>query len=1706
MSKRSTAKRLSTLSLRAGVALGALLASGAQAAPDCMLSGSASIFNCGTDYIQARGLGGASGLTVTDTNTASVELRLDPTITDEDGPFQQTLTITGNSVIDRPDYAAVVMYTSVAQRDATVILDEDVQIFSRGGDIGAVWIRNETSGDISINSAALVTAFAGAGDGITATTNLGAVTLTNSGFVTSVDGRGLYADGGYNNAPEDPVEVSITNTGTVNAYQAGIRAIDYQGHSKADNQGTVDSTTRQAVVAYSANGPATILNSGTATSHDDSALYAAAETGTVTVTNSGTVTAADDPGIVAARDGYSGIRAITYTSGNVFVTNEEEGSITALDTSGTAADDAAIFAYTPSGSVTIVNDGSVHGRFAVSGISDDGSVSLTNSATIEGDEGGVYLDGATNSLTNSGSITAAAGTAVSTGDGNSTITTSGSISAASSTDTAIAFGSGNDRLVLQSGASITGIANAGTGTDTLEIATPSSRSFDASLIGSASQYRGFETILKSGAGTLTLNFGSGGGSTAQNWNVTGGTLVGSASSLGQADVLIGATATLNMAQSGTGTFSGSLSGTGSFIKSSTGVLTMSGDSGDFDGATQVTGGRLRVTGSLGGTVQVASGATLAGTGNVGAVTIASGATLAGQSGQTLGMASLTMNSGAKMAVTLGAPTTTQLFDVTGNLVLNGTVSVTAGSDFGPGVYRLISYGGTLSGSGLTIDPASTVTDGLQIQTSVAGKVNLLAEGETTGGGDGGTPGGTFAFWDGGDTAKFGNGAIDGGAGRWTATSTSWTTADGATNGALPAAAFAIFDGTGGAVQTDASAGALSVSGMQFATGGYSVTGDGIALTGSSATIRVGDGTSAGAGYTATIGAALTGDAKLVKTDLGTLVLTGGNSYTGGTQVDAGTLQGNSSSIRGNLLNKAMVVFDQGSSGEFAGAISGMGETVKQGAGTLTLSGDSSSYTGHTTISQGSVNLTGALGGSVAIQANGAFQVGDGGDLSASLRNDGTLTFARSGAYAYGGALSGSGTTLKQGTGTLTLSGDSGGYTGGTTISQGSILLTGALGGSVEVQANGTLQVGNGDTSGDLTASTRNDGTLIFARSDDYDYTGALSGTGALIKRGDGLLLLSGDYSYTGSTVVEGGAVRLASALNPETNLVVNDGDFDLGNRDQTVAGLEGSSGSVTLGTGNLVVDQSTDSSFGGSIQGSGSFTKTGSGTLNLTGTSSFTGQAIVSGGRLAVNGTLPGTVSVGSTGVIGGNGTIGRLVVQNGGAAAPGNSIGLLHVSGNVTFEAGSAYQVEINAAGQGDSIAATGTATIQGGTVNVLAAQGDYAPLTSYTVLTADAGVSGTFAGVDTNLAFLTPSLSYEARAVTLQVLRNDISFADVAVTANQRAAATATEQLGMTDPIYGAIVRSTADGARQGFDQLSGELHAATRTMLVQDANRPREAILSRLDTEAPSGVWVQGVGSWIDNDGNGNAGRLSYSTTGLLMGIDHKLGDMLRLGLAGGYTHSSGDVLNRASHATVDSGHVMAYLAGSSGALHFSAGGGYSWSDVDTRRSISIGTFGDTLNASYKGNVLQGFARVGYELPLGGGTLEPFGALAVMREHVDGLAERGGAAALSADSDSRTVSFSTLGLKAETPLVDGAWSIRAQGGWEHGFGDLSPSRTVRFASGPQMLVEGAALSRNAAVVESAIVWRPIARLAASIGYSGRLGNSGQDHGVRASLVLGF
>lgn len=523
------------------------------------------------------------------------------------------------------------------------------------------------------------------------------------------------------------------------------------------------------------------------------------------------------------------------------------------------------------------------------------------------------------------------------------------------------------------------------------------------------------------------------------------------------------------------------------------------------GSAAVSGGRLQVDGLLNGPVALTQTGTLSGVGTVsGSATFTNGGVLAGTQGQTLHIGGdLSLAGASQVNVALGGSATSALFSVTGDLTLDGTLNITSQGGFGLGVYRLFDYQGTLTDNGMTIGatPSGVASNNLTIQTTNNHQVNLVS-----------TVGATLNFWDGGNTTLHNNGAVDGGTGVWRADGSNWTAADGRVNGPFqPIPNFAIFQGTAGVVSVDNSAGAIAVTGLQIATDGYRIVGAEIALQGGSESIiRVGDSSAASASMTGTLDANLSGASTLVKTDFGTLVLSGNNSYSGGTQIrggvlsvssdvnlgaagtaitlDGGALASSASFASGRAINLAQlgeIAVASTTELTLSGGISGAGALYKSGAGTLVLTGINS-YAG-TRVESGTL-------------------IGNTQSLSGSLLNNASVVFDQPGDATYAGQITGRGTTTKRGAGALTLSGTSRQnwyIEDGTLISSAERYL-----GNTQIDAPGALR---------------------FEQAADATYGGVLSGNGSFTKTGNGQLDLTGNSSaFTGHTQITSGTLAVGS--------------------------------------------------------------------------------------------------------------------------------------------------------------------------------------------------------------------------------------------------------------------------------------------------------------------------------------------------------------------------------------------------------------------------------------------------------------------------------------------------------------------------------------------------------------------------------------------------
>lgn len=548
------------------------------------------------------------------------------------------------------------------------------------------------------------------------------------------------------------------------------------------------------------------------------------------------------------------------------------------------------------------------------------------------------------------------------------------------------------------------------------------------------------------------------------------------------------------------------------------------------------------------------------------------------------------------------------------------------------------------------------------------------------------------------------------------------------------------------------------------------------------------------------------------------------------------------------------------------------------------------------------------------------------------------------------------------------------------------------------------------------------------------------------------------------------------------------------------------------------------------IAGHGGLTKQGIGTLVLTGDSTYSGPTLVNQGRLAVNGSLQSAVTVNDGGVLGGNGRIGALVANAGGVVAPGNSIGTLHVSSDVTFQPGSTYAVEVDAAGS-DRLVSDGKAFLDGANL-ALDLQNPGVSLQSqrttslvgrqYDILEAAGGVQGGFASVQSNSLFLGGGLAYTGSGVQLAVQRNATSFASVGLTANQRSVAAAADQLGAGNPVYESLLLSAnAGSAQQAFDQLSGEIHPAVGNLLLNDSRQLRDAVGERTRQQgvaaAPAvegqgnGLWVKALGAWGKAEGDSARARYSSSIGGMLLGIDGQMSEDTRVGVFTGYSDSSlsmGD--GRHSSASVDSYHLGAYAGKELEQMRLSLGGSHSWHRIETKRELQYNEVSDRQKSKRDAQSTQVFGEAAWKVALPSMALEPFANLAYVHIASDSFKEHGGAAALKGGQDNRDAWLSTLGMRAGKQLqLSGGQAVELSAtlGWQHNLSSTGADQHLAFAGqGDTYTVQALSLDRDAAVVgaRAGIALGRQARV--NLDYNGLLGSRDKSHGVGLTLDWAF
>ncbi len=1103
-----------------------------------------------------------------------------------------TLTLTGsNSYSGITTISAGTIQVGAGSTSGTLgsggVTDNAALTFNRSDDLT---VSNAISGTGTLTKQGAGTLTLTGSNSYSGVTTISAGTLqVGAGSTAGTLGSGSVTDNAaltFNRSDSITVSNAISGTGTVTKQGAGTLTLT--GANSYSGVTTISVGTLQV----GSGGTAGTLGSGSVS--DNAALIfnrsdsitvgnAISGSGTLTKQGAGTLT-------LTGSNSYSGIT--TISAGTIQV---GAGSTAGTLGSGSVTDNAALI-FNRSDDLTVSNAISGSGTLTKQGASTltlTGNNSYSGTTTISagtlqvgaGSTAGTLGSGSvtdnaaltfnrsdsitvSNSISGSGTlaqqgagILTLSGTNIYTG--NTTIN-AGTLQIGSTSALPSGVGKGNvnagGTLDLNGyGITVNGLAGSGTvrsnvaGAVTFTVGANDQTTTFSGLIENGS---GTIALTKTGAGTLTL---IGNNTYSGTTTISAGTLQvgsgGTSGTLGSGSVTDNASLAFN--RSNDFTVSNAIGGTGSLTKQGAGTLTLTG-SNNYSGTTTISAG----------TLQVGAGSTA---GTLGSGGVTDNAALVFNRSDSITVSSVISGSG----------TLTQ--QGTGTLILTGGNSYAGTTTISAGTLQVGSSGtsGTL-GSGNVTNNATLVfnrSNSITVSNAISGSGALTQQGSDTliltgSNSYSGTTiisAGTLQVGAGSTVGTLGSGGVTNNSSLVFNRSGSLTVGN-------------TISGSGGV--TKQGAGTLTLIGNNSYSGTTTI---------SAGTLQVGSGGTAGTlglgGITdnsalvfnrsdsITVSSDISGSGTLTQQGSGTLVLTGGNGYSGTTTISSGTLQVGSGGTSGTLgsgsvTDNASLVFNRSDSITVSNVVGGSGTLTQQSSGTLVLTG-SNSYSGTTTISAGTLQVgagstTGMLG-------------------SGGVTNNGALVFNRSDSITVSNVISGSGTLTKQGAGALTLTG-SNSYSGTTTIS------------------TGTLQVGAGSTAGTLgSGSVTDNAALVFNRSDSISVGNAISGSGTLTKQGAGTLTLTGSNGYSGTTTISAGTLQV------------------------------GSGGTVgTLGTGNitnssaLTFNRSDSITVSNVISGSGTLTKQGAGTLTLTGSNSYSGVTTISAGTLQVGaGSTAGTLGSG---------------------------------------------------------------------------------------------------------------------------------------------------------------------------------------------------------------------------------------------------------------------------------------------------------------------------------------------------------------------------------------------------------------------------------------------------------------------------------------------
>jgi outer membrane autotransporter protein len=668
-------------------------------------------------------------------------------------------------------------------------------------------------------------------------------------------------------------------------------------------------------------------------------------------------------------------------------------------------------------------------------------------------------------------------------------------------------------------------------------------------------------------------------------------------------------------------------------------------------------------------------------------------------------------------------------------------------------------------------------------------------------------------------------------------------------------------------------------------------------------------------------------------------------------------------------------------------------------------------------------------------------------------------------------------------GTVVLTGTNS-YVGGTVILGGATLGVGGdanlgnINGGVTLQGGELLTTSNGFST--RRAIELAGGPMVnvvaAANGTAATYTGVFSDDGALVV-GDGThggtVILTGDNTYNGGTVVEGGTLLVDNA--------------------------------AALGTGDVTVSGGTLGSLVRPLNILGNYTQTAGGTL-----------------QLSVEGASPGQYD--SLAVVGNAALGGTLQLISGFKPAAGNQLTLVTTGGVVSgrfarfespFVVGPSFNTIDLVYGR-DSVILEFLNTVTPispvvprvptiptgpGTSPIIISTVDFVPFALTVNQTASASLAN--------------QVELDGRAAgMIGFLLND-PFNNLPGDLNKISpdGLTAFDDIGFSNAnIQKLTLENRFDDIHNGANGFSSNMNineAKTnpegKEVVDGKSSKEVEPVLQHAP-ENRWGVWVTGFGDFVNVDGDGNAQGYNFTTGGVSLGIDFRLTDQLTIGAMGDYSHTWTS-LNPSGHIDVDSGRGGVYATWYHHGFYVNAAiyGGHD--NYDSSRA----GLGGLASGSTEGSEWSTFVSGGYDFHFGPLTVGPIASLQYTDVHVDGFSEKGSLAPLAIHSDSAESLRSDAGFRAFY-----AWQIgkivvepSLKVAWEHEYKYSALPITAGFAGipGPSATFFGPDEGHDSAVISAGVSVQLTPAISTYLNYDGQLGRSNYDSnavtgGVRISF----